>query len=136
MKFTINVGADRSPAQVQADAFKGDVLGYVHWREVRAALRAVGFLVAKHSTLIALGASPEDQEDTHIVELDVSRIPPGEVYSRIWSVAYALHQDCIAVRVRDDSYRDPHPVVHEVLVGPCADKWAPFNPAYFKELPC
>lgn len=141
MKFTINIGADRSPAQVAADPYQDDVrywspLSAVAWREARAALRAVGFLIQKHDVI--LEAAPTCDETTYAVVLDTSRIPPGEIYSRLYAVANALHQDCIAVRVEVPS-RLPNGtsrVLDEKLIGPNAKAWEPFDPKYFKELSC
>lgn len=138
MRFIINIGSERSATQVKADPYQDDVKFWssVHWREARAALRAVGFLIIKHEAILPVH-DPEfrvqpDTETTYVVELDVSRIPPGEVYLRLHAVASALHQDCIAVRVFvGDKIRR---VLDEQLIGPAADAWKPFNPAYFKEL--
>lgn len=45
------------------------------------------------------------------------------ILSMIAKLSADFYQDCIAVRFADGEGR---------LAGPGADKWAPFNPAYFK----
>ena len=45
------------------------------------------------------------------------------IVSTISKISAEFGQDCIAIRFNDGEGR---------LAGPAADKWAPFNPAYFK----
>lgn len=130
LHYTINIGDRRSQVLIDADkeagaplALRGDVL----WREARVALRAVGFLIKTYQHKASVAS-----EGTHVVELDASQIPAGEVFSRLYGVAKALHQDCIAVRVRD--WTRGNPVLHETLVGPRRDAWWPFNPEFFVEV--
>lgn len=129
LRYTINIGDQRSKAMLAADQ---DALpSYpvtVHWREARTALRAVGFGIKA----VRYHVPDFVSEGTHVVELDASLIPSGEVFTRLYGVANALHQDCIAVRVRD--WSKGNPVLHEALIGPRRDAWLPFNPAFFQEV--
>lgn len=135
MKFIINIGTARSEAQVSADQDQAQVItGIVSWREARAALRAVGFRIQAYRFVPPDYMDPS-KEGTHIVTLDATPIQAGMVYASIYGVARALHQDCIAVRVEVPS-RWPNGgvrVLDSKLIGPAADKWEPFNPAYFLE---
>lgn len=45
------------------------------------------------------------------------------ILTAIAKISADFNQDCIAVRFADGDGR---------LAGPAADKWGPFNPAYFK----
>lgn len=129
MKFIINIGTERSQALLLEDFLDDGIKSsLVLWREARAALRAVGFKINRCHFV----PPNDDEEGTHVAELDVSRIPPGEVYIRLHSVAAALHQDCIAV-VPVDDYFNPGYRLPGHLIGPRADKWGEFNPEYFKD---
>lgn len=118
MRYVINIGSQRSEEQWRKDpgSEAAGLYDAVIWREARAALRAVG-----------------RPESTYVVDLDTTPIQPGEVYAKLHAVAVALHQDCIAVRVRTLGYGKPA-VIGEALVGPGRAKWEPFNPDLFEDL--
>lgn len=130
MRYVINIGSQRSEEQWRKDpgSEAAGLYDPVIWREARAALRAVGFRI-NYVTV----RNVDRPESTYVVDLDTTPIQPGEVYAKLHAVAVALHQDCIAVRVRTPGYGKPA-VIGEALVGPGRAKWEPFNPDLFEDL--
>lgn len=82
-------------------------------------LHSLGFRILAHA------GHTSDTEHTLVVQV-LHGGSPWMVGNNIYRLSERLGQDCIAVVVDDDS--------EGTLIGPRADKWLPFNPAYFLNL--
>lgn len=82
-------------------------------------LNSLGFSILRHA------GHTSDTEQTLVVDV-VHRGSAQMVGNNLFHLSQLLGQDCIAVVNEDTGDR--------TLIGPRADKWLPFNPAYFLNL--
>jgi hypothetical protein len=82
-------------------------------------LNSLGFAI------LAYAGHTSDTEQTLVVQV-LHLGDFRDVGNHVYHLSVLLGQDCIAVIDNDDN--------EGTLIGPRADKWAPFNPAYFLNL--
>ena len=82
-------------------------------------LNRLGFSILRHA------GHTSDTEQTLVVDV-VHRGSAQMVGNNLFRLSQLLGQDCIAVVNEDTGDR--------TLIGPRADTWLPFNPAYFLNL--
>lgn len=112
MKYILNIGMNRS--------LKGTIApgGMVTRYDVETALAAAGVKLLSLEAVCMLNA-----ESTWVCVVDAGTTTP------IHNVSTALDQDCIAVGYY--YYRDGATFTG-TLVGPRAEDWGKFNPAFFR----
>ena len=109
MELTLNIGLDRKKYG-RANVGHGTAL-----RD----LALGGFVILAHAGYVS------DTEDTLVVKVRHEGSTP-RVANALFHISTILSQDCIAVVNHTDNT--------QTLIGPFADKWLPFNPAYFLNL--